>query len=176
MRTVRNAVAPLGLLVLAAQAFVPPPPPLASDAKTASWRLQIASNEIENVGQDVVVPDDDESSTPTHAAEYGHMTTLPRHTLNEEVNVVLAKTEIAIRNMQENELFLASQKSSSAGVDPEAKEYRDCEEIPLEVEKESVYANSYIDLGKVDTVGFDYGVSRIDGPHPSWFVSQFFLF
>ncbi|EJK46700.1 hypothetical protein THAOC_34618 [Thalassiosira oceanica] len=114
-----------------------------------------------NVGQDVVVPDDDESSTPTHAAEYGHMTTLPRHTLNEEVNVVLAKTEIAIRNMQENELFLASQKSSSAGVDPEANEYRDCEEIPLEVEKESVYANSYIDLGKVDTVGFDYDYTLV---------------
>jgi len=156
--TARNTVAPLGLLVLAARAFVPPSSPIAiaSDAKTASWRLQIASNEID-VGLEVL---DDDESTSAHAADYGHMTTLPRHSLNDEANVVLAKTEVAIRNMQESELFLAAQKQKSSSAGPETKQYRDCEEIPVEVEKESVYANSYIDLGKVDTVGFDYGESR----------------
>ena len=151
--TALNALAPLGLLLVAARAFVPPSP-LARDAKAASWRPQIASNDID-VRRDVV-PDDESTRG---AAEYGHMTTLPRHAMNDEANDVLAKTELAIRNMQESELFLAAQKSSSAGPGPGAKDYSDCNEIPLEVEKESVYANSYIDLGKVDTVGFDYGAS-----------------
>ena len=34
-------------------------------------------------------------------------------------------------------------------------------EIPVDIEQESVYANSYMDLGKVDTVGFDYDYTLV---------------
>ena len=33
--------------------------------------------------------------------------------------------------------------------------------IPTDIEKESVYANSYVDLGKVNTVGFDYDYTLV---------------
>ena len=34
-------------------------------------------------------------------------------------------------------------------------------EIPIDIEQESVYANSYVDLGKVDTVGFDFDYTLV---------------
>lgn len=33
--------------------------------------------------------------------------------------------------------------------------------IPLPIEQESVYANSYVDLSKVSTIGFDYDYTLV---------------
>ena len=87
-------------------------------------------------------------------AEYFAMTTLPRHPTNEGANEILIQTEIALRGMQEKQLFLSNVERGS---------YVDREEdvLPSEAEMESVYANSYVDLGKVDTVGFDYDYTLV---------------
>jgi len=74
-------------------------------------------------------------------------TSLPRHYDNEDVNVVLSKAEVAIQRLYDDSLeaqpdgeFIAEQ---------------------LDEEAEKVYANSYVDLGKVDTVGFDYDYTLV---------------
>lgn len=59
-------------------------------------------------------------------------------------------------------LFLS--QSDGEGRDPSVEAETEGEEeewLPLEVEQESVYANSYVDLGKVDTVGFDYDYTLV---------------
>lgn len=75
--------------------------------------------------------------------------------------------------MQEKELFLAAGEENNAiwsrDVNKPSKnavllpsgEGGDEEIIPMEVEQESVYANSYVDLGKVDTVGFDFDYTLV---------------
>ena len=68
--------------------------------------------------------------------------------------------------MQERELFLAEGEDNSvmwlesANIQSSANVLEE-EEIPVEVEQESVYANSYVDLGKVDTVGFDFDYTLV---------------
>mmetsp|Transcript_27429 Transcript_27429/g.57947 ORF Transcript_27429/g.57947 Transcript_27429/m.57947 type:complete len:599 (+) Transcript_27429:277-2073(+) len=86
------------------------------------------------------------------AIDYSAMTTLPRHPTNDEANDILAQTEQAMRTMQETVMFI----SDNDEVDESKKE-----EIPVEIEQESVYANSYVDLGKVDTVGFDFDYTLV---------------
>ncbi|KAL7460989.1 hypothetical protein ACHAXS_001425, partial [Conticribra weissflogii] len=116
------------------------------------------------------------------AADYSGLTTLPRHPTNDEVNDILEQTEQALRAMQERILFLSqfdgngddddgdggkSKAAAGAGTragPQRAREHAQEEEdelFPLEVEQESVYANSYVDLGKVDTVGFDYDYTLV---------------
>ena len=91
------------------------------------------------------------------AIDYSSMTTLPRHPSNEDANDILTQTEEALRSMQEKVLFLTNASGSVEGdnaatsIDEEVKS-----EIPVDIERELVYANSYVDLGKVDTVGFGY--------------------
>lgn len=87
------------------------------------------------------------------------MTTLPRHPDNDDANEILSQTEQALRSMQENVLF-------AAAADDEANEVGGVEdvendEVPIDIDAESVYANSYVDLGQVDTVGFDYDYTLV---------------
>ena len=84
---------------------------------------------------------------------YLELVNLPRHPFNEAANRILIATEKAIRSMQkcelENDKLLQQQQT--------AKE----EEIPISAEQESVYANSYVDLSKVSTMGFDYDYTLV---------------
>lgn len=91
--------------------------------------------------------------------DYSSMTTLPRHPDNDDANEILSQTEQALRSMQENVLF-------AAAADDEANEVGGVEdvendEVPIDIDAESVYANSYVDLGQVDTVGFDYDYTLV---------------
>mmetsp|Transcript_2934 Transcript_2934/g.5540 ORF Transcript_2934/g.5540 Transcript_2934/m.5540 type:complete len:658 (-) Transcript_2934:472-2445(-) len=107
-------------------------------------------------------PNSRDGNTAVDAADYSGLTTLPRHPTNDEVNEILEQTEQALRTMQEKVLFLS--QSDGEGRDPSLEVEEDEDEdvmLPLEVEQESVYANSYVDLGKVDTVGFDYDYTLV---------------
>mmetsp|Transcript_31050 Transcript_31050/g.66085 ORF Transcript_31050/g.66085 Transcript_31050/m.66085 type:complete len:617 (+) Transcript_31050:256-2106(+) len=92
------------------------------------------------------------------AIDYSSMTTLPRHPADDDANEILARTEQALRSMQESVLF-----SVSAAEDAECDEAEPApeDEKLVDVDGESVYANSYVDLGKVDTVGFDYDYTLV---------------
>jgi hypothetical protein len=101
------------------------------------------------------------------STDYSDMTTLPRHPTNEVANEILIQTESALRKMQEKELFLAKGEednaiwSASRGGSDTILQMDQDEEIPNEEGQESVYANSYVDLGKVDTVGFDFDYTLV---------------
>jgi hypothetical protein len=103
-----------------------------------------------------------------HVQDYSEMTVLPRHPTNEEANEILIQTEAAIKKMQERELFLAAGEEKNAIWSKSVGNRQTLnavieeeEELPMEVETESVYANSYVDLGKVDTVGFDFDYTLV---------------
>eukprot|EP00580_Thalassiosira_gravida_P001274 CAMPEP_0201603514 /NCGR_PEP_ID=MMETSP0492-20130828/3931_1 /ASSEMBLY_ACC=CAM_ASM_000837 /TAXON_ID=420259 /ORGANISM="Thalassiosira gravida, Strain GMp14c1" /LENGTH=612 /DNA_ID=CAMNT_0048067309 /DNA_START=101 /DNA_END=1939 /DNA_ORIENTATION=+ len=98
--------------------------------------------------------------TINSAIDYSSMTTLPRHPQNDDANDILAQTERALRSMQENVLFSASVDDAETN---EAEFVREDDNGGRgEVEEgESVYANSYVDLGKVDTVGFDFDYTLV---------------
>ena len=49
----------------------------------------------------------DYTTKPPTPSDYCTMTTLPRHPTNEAANEILIQTEVALRNMQEKELFMA---------------------------------------------------------------------
>jgi len=110
-----------------------------------------------------VIDINDSSDSLSH--DYSEMTTLPRHPTNEIANEILVQTEVALKKMQERELYLAmgeennatSSKNGGKQILIAALE----EETLMEVEQESVYANSYVDLGKVDTVGFDFDYTLV---------------
>eukprot|EP00956_Cyclotella_meneghiniana_P013130 scaffold18808_cov85-Cyclotella_meneghiniana.AAC.13 len=89
------------------------------------------------------------------------MTILPRHPTNELANEILVQTEEALRNMQERELYLAKGEENNAIWSKSLGLKYQGDEIPVEVDRESVYANSYVDLGKVDTVGFDFDYTLV---------------
>lgn len=91
----------------------------------------------------------DGAATDT-ALEYHTMTTLPRHPTNAESNAILAQTERALRALQEDCVPLAAGDEARAALDDDADRAA-----------ESVYANSYVDLGAVDTVGFDYDYTLV---------------
>jgi hypothetical protein len=84
--------------------------------------------------------------TPT---TYHELTNLPRHPTNTNANTILIQTERAIRSMQKSQLL----KDEECNLTDEI--------IPLPIEQESVYANSYVDLSKVSTIGFDYDYTLV---------------
>ena len=79
------------------------------------------------------------------------MTTLPRHPTNAESNAILAQTERALRALREDCVPLAAGDEARAALDDDDDDRA----------AESVYANSYVDLGAVDTVGFDYDYTLV---------------
>ena len=85
---------------------------------------------------------------------------LPRHPQNNDANEILAQTEQALRSMQENVLFSASMDAETNEAAEFSQEDIDTNDDEV-AEGESVYANSYVDLGKVDTVGFDFDYTLV---------------
>jgi HAD superfamily 5'-nucleotidase-like hydrolase len=132
------------LLVLCAGAFAP-------ISRTKYTPQFVSRNEITDSLD--INPTNGEKSV---AYDYSEMTILPRHPTNEVANEILVQTEGALKKMQERELFLASGEDVGGSLSVLEEE-----EIPMEIEQESVYANSYVDLGKVDTVGFDFDYTLV---------------
>ena len=77
------------------------------------------------------------------------MLVLPRHS-SEEVNKILKETEHLIRNMHRHSKKIEPKKKLKG---PKARE----DGGP----HDAIFANTYVDLGKVDTVGFDYDYTLV---------------
>mmetsp|Transcript_34523 Transcript_34523/g.50815 ORF Transcript_34523/g.50815 Transcript_34523/m.50815 type:complete len:624 (+) Transcript_34523:146-2017(+) len=114
---------------------------------SSSSSLYVAGSEIDETSE--LPSDNDDNELPL---TYLELVNLPRHPTNEAANTILTATEKAIRSMQKCELY--NDKVSANIEQPE-------EEIPLLMETESVYANSYVDLSKVSTIGFDYDYTLV---------------
>ena len=71
--------------------------------------------------------------------------TLPRHKYNEEVNHLLQRAENMLASLRE------SQKTLMVKDDAEY----------FKSQQEKVFANSYVDLSKIDTIGFDYDYTLV---------------
>lgn len=143
---------------------------------TANFRNVPTIRHVSNSDVTDIMPTTTEMTDEELATTYTSFTTLPRHPTNEEANEILTQTERALRSMQEKSLLFQSQQeeeeesnknnnsntnnNDNNNVNALVNEAM-CDEIPLEVEQESVYANSYVDLGKVDTVGFDYDYTLV---------------
>jgi hypothetical protein len=76
------------------------------------------------------------------------MLTLPRHPLD-DVNEILLETEHLIKSMHVH----------SKKVDP--KKNRKDSQLERGESYDAIFANTYVDLGKVDTVGFDYDYTLV---------------
>jgi len=114
---------------------------------SSSSSLYVAGSEIDEISE--LPSDNNDNELPL---TYLELVNLPRHPTNEAANTILTATEKAIRSMQKCELY--NDKVSANIEQPE-------EEIPLLMETESVYANSYVDLSKVSTIGFDYDYTLV---------------
>jgi hypothetical protein len=88
------------------------------------------------------------------------MLELPRHLHNEGVNTVLLATERYIRTMHKD----------SKAVDPKSVKRSMTPKVDVKVggdgahamdQQDAIFANTYVDLGKVDTVGFDYDYTLV---------------
>ncbi len=82
-------------------------------------------------------------------------TSLPRHNENDDINYILTRTEDAITKLYDNSIE-ETLCESSTDVDNCIDEINNDETV-----KEKVYANSYVNLGKVDTVGFDFDYTLV---------------
>eukprot|EP00551_Chaetoceros_affinis_P012248 CAMPEP_0203667882 /NCGR_PEP_ID=MMETSP0090-20130426/4621_1 /ASSEMBLY_ACC=CAM_ASM_001088 /TAXON_ID=426623 /ORGANISM="Chaetoceros affinis, Strain CCMP159" /LENGTH=694 /DNA_ID=CAMNT_0050532161 /DNA_START=130 /DNA_END=2214 /DNA_ORIENTATION=- len=95
--------------------------------------------------------------------KYQQFTNLPRHDVSEDINNVLSKTEAAIKKLYDNSIEV--QNTSSNTVNNEytnvEDDISDDDDDDFIADGEKVYANSYVDLGKVDTVGFDYDYTLV---------------
>lgn len=92
---------------------------------------------------------------------YTTMTSLPRHPSNEEANKILLQSEEVLQSLRDISLSLQGYEDT----DEDVELFDEVEQLKLDdavkLEKESVYANSYVDLGKVDTIGFDYDYTLV---------------
>ena len=96
----------------------------------------------------------------------GLMTSLPRHTTNEAVNEILFNTESAIQRIhleyEQSSCGSSSSSSSNSNDKVDTTLINDSKtEDGASFLKDGVYANSYVDLGRVDTVGFDYDYTLV---------------
>jgi len=131
--------------------------------------------------------DDINNSNSSNNNDYVSMTTLPRHPTNHDANEILSRAEKALQLMHEE--VLASYATSSSSLDgmgdDDILSQSDATDIIIDNSADSdddfdeddedcilsnlltnniessVYANSYVDLGKVDTVGFDFDYTLV---------------
>lgn len=76
-----------------------------------------------------------------------HLMTLPRHS-HAGVNSILEQTESILRKLHLHSKQISSNKHVSAAKD-------------VALQHEVVYANSYVDLGKIDIIGFDFDYTLV---------------
>ncbi len=94
-------------------------------------------------------------TTDENLTEEEKFTKLPRHDDNEDINRMLSKAQTAIEKLYKDSIEIQSSKT----IEEKNGDDMDTEQDPTETEK--VYSNSYVDLGKVDTVGFDYDYTLV---------------
>ena len=104
--------------------------------------------------------------------------TLPRHPSNDDVNEILAKTERALRGLHahsleiqdrleiqqiraEEENAAAAMHADDMSADTGALPVANDDEPIADYGHDRVFSNTYVDLGKVDTVGFDYDYTLV---------------
>jgi len=81
------------------------------------------------------------------------MTRLPRHRTNEAVNEILSKTEMVLQKMHAiGEKTYDNTNEAGTG---------EMNNSDFDTSQDCVFANSYVDLGRVDTVGFDYDYTLV---------------
>jgi len=118
-------------------------------SKTVLKSSKSAQVNTTNNNKGVQIDDDTVSDEEDLNNERRKFTSLPRHCENEEINEMLSKAEDTIRKLYDDSM------------DEKLCEVVNCDEDDEAVKKEKVYANSYVDLGKVDTVGFDYDYTLV---------------
>ena len=97
------------------------------------------------------------SSSVVGVIDYSHMTILPRHPSNNEANAILTRAELALQTMQ-TQIIHDAQVNERTVPNPLHSGF----DVELyDIEQEAVYANSYVDMGAVDTVGFDYDYTLV---------------
>ena len=104
--------------------------------------------------------------------------TLPRHSSNDDVNEILSKTERALRGLHahsleiqdrleiqqiqaEEENAAAAMHADDMSADTGALPVANDDEPVADYGHDRVFSNTYVDLGKVDTVGFDYDYTLV---------------
>lgn len=119
-------------------------------ATATSSLLKVARSEIhENEGEALHSSSNTSNNDDLLPSTYHELTNLPRHPTNQDANEILIQTEKAIRSMQQSQLYMASRKDDEDSKTKNTKQ------------EESVYANSYVDLSKVSTIGFDYDYTLV---------------
>ena len=76
---------------------------------------------------------------------------LPRHSYEEDVNKVLEMSESFL-----SDIYSVSAMEAAEVIMPDCQK-----DAPQACASEQVFANSYVDLGRVDTVGFDYDYTLV---------------
>lgn len=88
------------------------------------------------------------SSSPATTARLAESyLSLPRHHSHPGVNQILQSTEVAIRQLHKHSTQIQTKSIQAAKEAGRAHE--------------KVYANNYVDLGKVDTIGFDFDYTLV---------------
>lgn len=102
--------------------------------------------------------DDDDDSLPED------MLILPRHSSG-DVNEILIETENLIKNMHKHSKHVDA--TTTRGPKARQQSYSqvhddgDSDEYSSASDYDAIFANTYVDLGKVDTVGFDYDYTLV---------------
>lgn len=112
---------------------------------TPTDRLFASSLEIDVSNEDLFDDSDDESESLSSLPS--EMLNFPRHP-NNAVNHVLLETEALLQNLHQD----------SKAVDPKTTKHS---MSPMTSSHDSIFANTYVDLGNVDTVGFDYDYTLV---------------
>jgi hypothetical protein len=128
--------------------------------RKASTALNSSESLQQHSSSSTLNSDNDDSSSSSSSVgviDYSHMTILPRHPSNNEANAILTRAELALQSMQ-SQIIHDAQVTEATVPNPLQSgfdvEYYD-------IEQEAVYANSYVDMGAVDTVGFDYDYTLV---------------
>ena len=102
--------------------------------QASSLDLDIANIEPTNATEDDSLPE--------------YMVTLPRHS-HQAVNTILEETEVLIQKIHKHSKSLDSMDIPEPIGDKTGGDY------------DTIFANTYVDMGKVDTVGFDYDYTLV---------------
>mmetsp|Transcript_27942 Transcript_27942/g.50871 ORF Transcript_27942/g.50871 Transcript_27942/m.50871 type:complete len:657 (-) Transcript_27942:1331-3301(-) len=133
-----------------------------------------SSSLLEAIGStttDLPLFQDEESSEPDlvneveaseHILHDDSMTVLPRHPTHEGLNAILETTEHVMAALHVQSLDLQQEQTllNTNKIPVDDTDEQDVED-PLLNSHERVFSNSYVDLGKVSTVGFDYDYTLV---------------
>lgn len=132
------------LQLISIRAFCPTTVTFSLNRKKENICLYKLDDEI-----DKSVSDNPNFTTLADDEKENRFTQLPRHQSNQDVNVVLDKVQEMVSKFYRDSLDVQSKMN-------------DIDELANDTfENEKVYANSYVDLAKVDTVGFDYDYTLV---------------